>query len=78
MRNKKKMLLNKTNRLLTCNFAFFVFIVQMLHALRRGANVLRASMPKIKDVNVIDKYSRIIFPVSFMLFNAGYWIFYVL
>lgn len=50
----------------------------MLHAIRRGASVLRASMPKIKDVNVIDKYSRIIFPVSFMLFNAVYWIFYVL
>ncbi|XP_044728795.1 gamma-aminobutyric acid receptor subunit beta-like [Chrysoperla carnea] len=49
---------------------------KMFHALRRGASVLKASMPKIKDVNVIDKYSRIIFPVSFMLFNAGYWIFY--
>ncbi|XP_024945824.1 gamma-aminobutyric acid receptor subunit beta-like [Cephus cinctus] len=51
---------------------------KVLHALRRGASVLRASMPKIKDVNIIDKYSRIIFPVSFMLFNAVYWIFYVL
>ncbi|XP_025994881.1 gamma-aminobutyric acid receptor subunit beta-like isoform X1 [Solenopsis invicta] len=49
---------------------------KMLHALRRGASVLRVSMPKIKDVNVIDKYSRIIFPVSFMLFNAVYWTFY--
>lgn len=49
---------------------------KMLHALRRGASVLKASMPKIKDVNVIDKYSRIIFPVAFLLFNAGYWIFY--
>ncbi|XP_033216718.1 gamma-aminobutyric acid receptor subunit beta-like [Belonocnema kinseyi] len=51
---------------------------KVLHAIRRGASVLRASMPKIKDVNIIDKYSRIIFPVSFLLFNAGYWIFYVL
>ncbi|XP_023318141.1 gamma-aminobutyric acid receptor subunit beta-like isoform X2 [Trichogramma pretiosum] len=50
---------------------------KVLHAIRRGASVLKASMPKIKDVNVIDKYSRVIFPVSFMLFNAGYWIFYV-
>ncbi|XP_066584105.1 gamma-aminobutyric acid receptor subunit beta-like [Prorops nasuta] len=49
---------------------------KVLHALRRGASVLRVSMPKIKDVNVIDKYSRVIFPVSFMLFNAVYWIFY--
>jgi gamma-aminobutyric acid receptor subunit beta len=52
--------------------------LQVLHAIRRGASVLKASMPKIKDVNLIDKYSRIIFPVSFMLFNAVYWIFYVL
>ncbi|XP_011501320.1 PREDICTED: gamma-aminobutyric acid receptor subunit beta-like [Ceratosolen solmsi marchali] len=51
---------------------------KVLHAIRRGASVLKASMPKIKDVNLIDKYSRIIFPVSFMLFNAVYWIFYVL
>ncbi|XP_012279714.1 gamma-aminobutyric acid receptor subunit beta-like [Orussus abietinus] len=51
---------------------------KVLHALRRGASVLRASMPKIKDVNVIDKYSRIVFPVSFMMFNAVYWIFYIL
>ncbi|XP_058789337.1 gamma-aminobutyric acid receptor subunit beta-like isoform X2 [Phymastichus coffea] len=51
---------------------------KVLHAIRRGASVLKASMPKIKDVNIIDKYSRIIFPVSFIVFNAGYWIFYVL
>lgn len=49
----------------------------MFNAIRRGANVIRASIPKIKDVNVIDKYSRVIFPVSFLAFNAGYWIFYV-
>ncbi|XP_062700265.1 gamma-aminobutyric acid receptor subunit beta-like [Aedes albopictus] len=51
---------------------------KMLHAIRRGASVIKASIPKIKDVNVIDKYSRVIFPVSFAAFNAGYWIFYVL
>ncbi|XP_069679059.1 gamma-aminobutyric acid receptor subunit beta-like isoform X2 [Periplaneta americana] len=51
---------------------------KVFHALKRGASAIRASMPKIKDVNVIDKYSRIIFPLSFMIFNAAYWIFYVL
>ncbi|XP_044007866.1 gamma-aminobutyric acid receptor subunit beta-like isoform X3 [Aphidius gifuensis] len=50
---------------------------KVLRALTRGAGVLRASIPKIKDVNVIDKYSRIIFPVSFILFNMTYWSFYV-
>lgn len=32
--------------------------------------------PKIKDVNKIDRYSRIIFPVSYMIFNIFYWSFY--
>jgi gamma-aminobutyric acid receptor subunit beta len=49
----------------------------MLHALKRGASVIRASIPKIKDVNIIDKYSRVIFPVSFLAFNVGYWVFYI-
>ncbi|XP_011298250.1 gamma-aminobutyric acid receptor subunit beta-like isoform X2 [Fopius arisanus] len=50
---------------------------KVFHALKRGASVLKASLPKIKDVNVIDKYSRVVFPVSFILFNAVYWTFYV-
>lgn len=39
---------------------------------------MRVTLPKIKDVNIIDKYSRLVFPISFLAFNAGYWIFYVL
>lgn len=50
---------------------------KMLHALKRGASVIRASMPKIKDVNIIDEYSRVIFPVAFLAFNVAYWVFYV-
>lgn len=50
---------------------------RMLHALRRGASAIKANIPKIKDVNIIDKYSRVIFPVSFLAFNIGYWVFYV-
>jgi gamma-aminobutyric acid receptor subunit beta len=51
---------------------------KMIHALKRGASVIRASMPKIKDVNIIDEYSRVIFPVAFLVFNIGYGLFYVL
>lgn len=43
----------------------------------KGAN-FKMSMPKIKDVNKIDRYSRIIFPVAYVLFNAFYWSFYTL
>ncbi|XP_049865318.1 gamma-aminobutyric acid receptor subunit beta-like [Pectinophora gossypiella] len=50
---------------------------KMMHALRRGATVIKASMPKIRDVNVIDTYSRVIFPVCFLIFNAVYWVFYI-
>lgn len=51
---------------------------RMLHAIKKGASALRVTLPKIKDVNIIDKYSRAVFPIAFMAFNAGYWIFYVL
>lgn len=50
---------------------------KMMHVIKRGASVIRASIPKIKDVNTIDKYSRVIFPVAFLVFNLCYWIFYI-
>ncbi|CAG2113503.1 unnamed protein product [Medioppia subpectinata] len=48
---------------------------RMFQSIRRPFKV---SIPKIRDVNKIDKYSRIIFPVSFMIFNAFYWTIYTL
>lgn len=40
--------------------------------------MVKKVLPRIKDVNIIDKYSRVIFPVSFLLFNLAYWCFYVI
>lgn len=50
---------------------------RLFHHLKRGTSAVKAVLPQIKDVNVIDKYSRVIFPVSFLLFNLCYWCFYV-
>ncbi|KAF0311305.1 Gamma-aminobutyric acid receptor subunit beta-like [Amphibalanus amphitrite] len=51
---------------------------RVLSSLRRGASALSRSLPRVHDVNSIDKYSRLVFPVSFVLFNATYWGFYIL
>ncbi|KAL1438300.1 hypothetical protein MTO96_048372 [Rhipicephalus appendiculatus] len=54
------------------------FPPRVFQTLRRGASAIRASMPRIKDVNKIDKYSRVIFPISYLVFNAIYWCFYLM
>lgn len=51
---------------------------RVFQTLRRGASAIRASMPRIKDVNKIDKCSRVIFPMSYLVFNAVYWCFYLM
>ena len=51
---------------------------RFMSSLKKGTSVVKAALPRIKDVNIIDKYSRVIFPVSFLLFNLIYWCFYVL
>lgn len=49
----------------------------VLSSLKRGACLLKKSIPRIKDINKIDKFARVVFPVSFLLFNSIYWCFYV-
>ncbi|XP_015911715.1 gamma-aminobutyric acid receptor subunit beta-like [Parasteatoda tepidariorum] len=49
----------------------------VLSSLKRGAQALKAHIPKIKDINKIDKFARVMFPLSFLLFNSIYWCFYV-
>ena len=49
-----------------------------------AVTVLRARAPSVKnlfvlkDVSDIDRYARIMFPTSFLVFNAFYWVYYTL
>uniref|UniRef100_A0A669PKX5 GBRB1 protein n=1 Tax=Phasianus colchicus TaxID=9054 RepID=A0A669PKX5_PHACC len=45
--------------------------------LRRRASQIRVKIPDLTDVNSIDKWSRMVFPVTFILFNVVYWLYYV-
>ncbi|XP_062302455.1 gamma-aminobutyric acid receptor subunit beta-3 isoform X2 [Osmerus eperlanus] len=45
--------------------------------LRRRSSQLRIKIPDLTDVNAIDRWSRIIFPSVFSLFNLIYWMYYV-
>lgn len=47
--------------------------LNLLQALKRMSKWTR-----IKDVNKIDKYSRLVFPVAYLIFNIIYWTFYTL
>ncbi|XP_036401941.1 gamma-aminobutyric acid receptor subunit beta-3 isoform X2 [Megalops cyprinoides] len=45
--------------------------------LRRRSSQLKIKIPDLTDVNAIDRWSRIIFPATFSLFNLIYWLYYV-
>ncbi|XP_018107516.1 gamma-aminobutyric acid receptor subunit beta-2 isoform X2 [Xenopus laevis] len=52
-------------------------VVQKKSRLRRRASQLKINIPDLTDVNAIDKWSRMIFPVVFSFFNIVYWLYYV-
>ena len=37
----------------------------------------RKIIPKVRDINIIDQYSRFAFPSLFLIFNIWYWCFYI-
>ncbi|XP_031414191.1 gamma-aminobutyric acid receptor subunit beta-3 isoform X5 [Clupea harengus] len=45
--------------------------------LRRRSSQLKIKIPDLTDVNTIDRWSRMIFPGVFSLFNLIYWLYYV-
>ena len=51
---------------------------RVLSSLKRKAKEIRQKIPTVTDVNKIDKYSRLVFPLLFIVFNACYWCFYLL
>ena len=51
---------------------------RMLTSIKKKAKELRQKIPSVRDVNKIDKYSRLVFPSLFVVFNACYWCFYIL
>uniref|UniRef100_A0A1I8IKY9 Gamma-aminobutyric acid receptor subunit beta-like n=3 Tax=Macrostomum lignano TaxID=282301 RepID=A0A1I8IKY9_9PLAT len=51
---------------------------RLMSNIRQRAKHIRNQIPRIKDVNKIDKYSRLAFPSLFVLFNLCYWCFYLL
>ncbi|XP_060053045.1 gamma-aminobutyric acid receptor subunit beta-2 [Erinaceus europaeus] len=52
-------------------------VAQKKSRLRRRASQLRLTIPDLTDVNAIDRWSRVFFPVVFSLFNIVYWLYYV-
>ncbi|XP_060790932.1 gamma-aminobutyric acid receptor subunit beta-2 isoform X1 [Neoarius graeffei] len=52
-------------------------VAQKKSRLRRRTSQLKINIPDLTDVNLIDKWSRMIFPTVFSFFNVVYWLYYI-
>ena len=51
---------------------------RLLSNFRQKAKQIKVKIPRVQDVNTIDKYARLFFPLLFVMFNASYWAVYLL
>ena len=51
---------------------------KILSTVKQKAKNLKPKLPKVRDVNVIDKYARLLFPLLFIVFNISYWGYYLI
>ncbi|XP_070553899.1 gamma-aminobutyric acid receptor subunit beta-3-like isoform X2 [Ptychodera flava] len=49
-----------------------------VYSVRRKASSIKVKIPRVHDVNLIDRYSRVIFPLTFTIFNFFYWVLYLI
>nr|WQM40871.1 gamma-aminobutyric acid type A neuroreceptor beta subunit [Ruditapes philippinarum] len=51
---------------------------KLLSTVKQTAKILKPKLPVVRDVNVIDKYARLLFPLLFIVFNITYWGYYLI
>uniref|UniRef100_A0A2C9K8H3 Uncharacterized protein n=1 Tax=Biomphalaria glabrata TaxID=6526 RepID=A0A2C9K8H3_BIOGL len=51
---------------------------RLLSHFRQKAKSIKVKIPRVQDVNTIDKYARLVFPLLFVIFNTSYWSVYLL
>ncbi|BFZ24204.1 hypothetical protein BsWGS_27243 [Bradybaena similaris] len=51
---------------------------RLLSQFRQKAKSIKVKIPRVQDVNTIDKYARLMFPLLFVMFNSSYWAVYLL